>query len=90
MKHSEILENCAGVKLGSQTRKCNAMKAIRGPEGIESIVADTKGGRLIVIWEVDPVRVASCARKIEMAEITTVGPAYNRVDKLSKLHQCVP
>jgi hypothetical protein len=61
------------------------MKAVCGLEGIESIVADTKGGRLIVIGDVDPVRVATCVRKIEMAEIIIVEPAYNRVDMLSKV-----
>ncbi|GKG47506.1 hypothetical protein Tco_0506991, partial [Tanacetum coccineum] len=68
-----------------QTRKRNVVKAICGLEGIESIVADTEGGRLIIIGDVDPVRVVTCVRKIEMAEIITVGPVYNRAGVLSKV-----
>ncbi|GKA39340.1 Toll/interleukin-1 receptor-like protein [Tanacetum coccineum] len=72
-------------KVSSQGKVRGFAFVVCGLEGIESIVADTKDGRLIVIGDVDPVRVATCVRKIEMAEIITVGQVYNCADVLSKV-----
>ncbi|MBA0754769.1 hypothetical protein Gogos_021152, partial [Gossypium gossypioides] len=63
------------MTMNDEKTKKKAIEAVADIYGVDSIAADVKEQKLIVIGEMDTVAIAKKLKKIGKVDIVTVGPA---------------
>ncbi|KAF5191043.1 Copper transport protein family [Thalictrum thalictroides] len=72
------------LTMTDEKTKQKAMEAVADIYGVDSIAADIKEQKMIVIGEMDTVKLAKKLKKIGKIDIVSVGPAKEEKKEVKK------